>query len=424
MENTQGKDEHRRLCGEAAALSSAAAASSAAVAAAAVPAVPAAAAPPLVVASAVAAVSASAACSSLPACDTLVLGMAYVNEEYGQQRHAHVATSIAVVRDRARLTALERAGHKIISLNHTHSAAQCHPNRHLHACFDRRAAKELAETFGKGKPGWVLSHIFCDYFRFPTQYMRGAYGSFLSSMLPALISGGLMTHASELVLPNLRGLCASLEGKQFQRPNSPDSPLQPCFLDFLPLLAKQYALFTSTSGVPSEELGGYSNSGELKQLHPTHPFVRIRLTDCMPASQRSFDLTFRSKLLPNVQVEPVDAQVQIPPQWLLHASVTLTPKGMAGRMAQKQAEAAAAADAAAEAAALIVAAAAAPSSLDDAVSETDRSVSPLSSHSSDAPASACASSARVTRRTTAMPLISAPDPSVTEVPQAKRRRLK
>jgi hypothetical protein len=360
----------------------------------------------------------------LPACDTLVLGMAYVNAEYGHQRHAHVATSIAVVRDRARLTALEQAGHKIISLNHTHSAEQCLPHRHLHACFDRRAAKELAETFGKGKPGWVLRHVFCDYFRFPTQYMRGAYGSFLSSMLPALISGGLMTHASELVLPNLRGLCAALEGKQFQRPNLPatNSPLQPCFLDFLPLLAKQYALFTSTSGVPSEELGGYSNSGELKQLHPTHPFVRIRLTDCMPASQRSFDLTFRSKLLPNVQVEPVDAQVQIPPQWLLHASVTLTPKGMAGRMAQKQAEAAAAMDAAAEAATLIVAAAAAPSSLDDAASETDRSVSPLSSHSSDPPAAACASSARVTRRTTAMPLISAPDPAVTEVPQAKRRR--
>ena len=131
-------------------------------------------------------------------------------------------------------------------------------------------------------------------------------------MMPALISGGLMTHASELVLPNLKGLCASLEGKQFQRPNSPatNSPLRPCFLDFLPLRAKQYALFTSTSGVPSEELGGYSNSSELKQLHPTHPFVRIRLTDCMLASQRSFDLTFRSKLLPNVPVKPVDAQVQ------------------------------------------------------------------------------------------------------------------
>jgi len=256
---------------------------------------------------------------------TLVLGMAYVNSSYGTR--ARPETTIAVLRDRARLQALEEHGHPDpISLNHTHTAEQCAPKRHLCANFGSRAVKELLASFGPdcGRDDFFLRHVYCDYFRFPGEYMRGAYGSFLSSMLPALISQGLITHESDIVVPNLSGLHEGLDGKQFQRPCAKgSSALIPCYLDFCPLLAEQYPLYAATSCVDSYDLGGYSNAVELKQLHASHPFVRIRLTDCPFGSKQSFAFTFRSKLVEGAHYEEIVERVRQPDTWRLHVEVKL-----------------------------------------------------------------------------------------------------
>ncbi len=225
--------------------------------------------------------------------ETLVLGMAFVREDYGDSARAE--TTIAVLRDRARLLQLEE-GRAIISLNHTHTAEQCTPKRHLYARFDRRAVGELVEKFGKGG-ALALDAIYGDYFRFPGAYMRDAYSEFLRSMLPTLIDRGVMAPHTLLILPNLEGLFKALERATFRRPSDamPAVHSQPCWLRFDPLTAAEYPLYAVTQRVDQQMLGGFSNEREIEQLHPVHPFVSLQVTDCQMQSQQSFALAFRMR---------------------------------------------------------------------------------------------------------------------------------
>jgi hypothetical protein len=208
----------------------------------------------------------------------LVLGMAFISESYAAEgaAAAQQGTTVAVVRDRARLLELEKMGTSVISFNSENTAVQCSPQRHLHARFDRRAVSELIKTFGT-KGQLALDAIYGDYFRFPTAYMRAAFHSFLRSMLPELIQQGVMGIDTQLILPNLRGEDLFTEARAktaFKRSERPNC----CGLSFEPITAQQNPLFVATERVADETvLGGYSNESELEQLHPTHPFMRIRI---------------------------------------------------------------------------------------------------------------------------------------------------
>jgi hypothetical protein len=215
--------------------------------------------------------------------DTLVLGMAFISASYAVEGAASEkqGTTNAGVRDRARLLELEQlSGHKIVSMNDVHSVEQCEPGQHLQARFDRRAVGELIGEFGQD--GWLaLDAIYADYFRFPTAYMRDAYSDFLRSMLPALISSGVMGVGTQLIMPNLAGLLDAMRAdtkRLFQRP----AGLPNCRLAFELIAADENALYVATTaaeGASPDAFGGFTNAREIEQLDTAHPFVRIRIDD-------------------------------------------------------------------------------------------------------------------------------------------------
>ena len=220
----------------------------------------------------------TSAAAAAPACRpplTLVLGMAFVKEDYAEPGAARTDTSIAAMRDRARLLQLEKEGRSIITFNNNNAADQCAPHLHIQARFDQRAVGELIDSFG-GAGQLTFDAIYADYFRFPSEYMRVVYGEFLRSMLPALIKRGVMTSRTELILPNLKGLVGELPPFA-----SPQGPVQ---LQRTPISAADYPLFVATQKVAAEELGAYKNEKQLEQLDPKHPFLRLTQA---PAAQSS-----------------------------------------------------------------------------------------------------------------------------------------
>ena len=233
--------------------------------------------------------SAPAAASSTQ--NVLLLGMAFVTAEYAAaaQRTADVGTTSAPARDRARLLQLQAAHSQmhLITLNQDIDANHCMAKQHVRGAFGQRVAKELRDTFGDS---FVFHRIFLDYFRFPSEYMRGAYSSFLKEMLPKLVGLGLFGVDSQLVVPNLPELLdSSLRGIKFERPASlmegqaaastTKKPTTPCYLRFDPLAAADYPLYAATDLISADTLGGYSNSQEIAQLDKDSPFIRVRLTD-------------------------------------------------------------------------------------------------------------------------------------------------
>jgi hypothetical protein len=203
---------------------------------------------------------------------TLVLGMAYFSESHAAVAAAaeRQGTTTAGLRDRARLLQLEElTGHRIVSMNDVHTAAQCERGQHLQGRFDRRAVDELEGRL-------VLGAIYGDYFRFPGAYMRNSYGEFLRSMLPALIEKGVIGVCSQLILPNLERLFSDVETKLFKLPAGGQ-----CRLTFEPLVAADNPLFVATEAIHDKTvLGGYSNQLELTQLDSTHPFMLLRIVEC------------------------------------------------------------------------------------------------------------------------------------------------
>jgi hypothetical protein len=210
--------------------------------------------------------------------NTLVLGMAFVRKSFAKPSDAKSKTTIAALRDRARLLELEKAGNFIIvSLNKDQIADQCNPQRHLYAHFDRRAVGELIKTFGT-KGQLALDAIYADYFRFPGAYLREAYEPFLRSMLPELIARGVMDLHTQLIIPNLAGLLDGIRVQVFKRPEG----LPDCSLSLEPIVANDYPLFVATTaaeGASPDAFGGFINAREIEQLDAAHPFVRIRIDE-------------------------------------------------------------------------------------------------------------------------------------------------
>lgn len=246
-----------------------------------------------------AAAAASAAASSLPSIDVLILGMAFVSAEFEAMSVARPGTTVSAVRDRARLLELQRKNPhmKIITLNDNQTAEQCAPAQHVHAKFDQRSAKELKGLFSSS-----FRYIYCDYFRFPGEYMRGAYGSFMRSMLPKLIELGLMSFDTELIMPNLSGLLKELQHVRLMSSTTSTSldasaassskattmTTQPCFLHYTSLAAADYPLYAATDRIAPDTLGGFTNLQEIVQLDQLSPFMTIRLTDNERESEKSY----------------------------------------------------------------------------------------------------------------------------------------
>jgi hypothetical protein len=215
----------------------------------------------------------------------LVLGMAFVTAAYaaGAKAGARSETSSAPARDRARLIQLmlDHPEMRLVTLNNNQTAADCAPQRHLAAYFDRKAVPELKKMVA----GAPFKFIFADYFRFPVDYMRSAYGPFTRSLLPALIENGLMDEHTALIMPNLPGLFAGMAGHAYERP-TPEAP--PCYLCFEPLQPNDYALYVATNHLAADLLDGYTNEGQLRSLLSCSPFVSITLTLSSKESQVSF----------------------------------------------------------------------------------------------------------------------------------------
>lgn len=194
---------------------------------------------------------------------TLVLGMAFVNESFVSSSKAQSGTSIAVVRDRARLLELKKMGHEIITLNKDNTPEQCAPQPHVHAAFSRLAVNELLQLCqGRG-----LRAIYADYIRFPGAYNE-AYRSFLKDMLPAMIDKGLVGPSTQLIILNKEDLfqtCPALSA--FTR-----SPLD----------AADYPLYAATDKVDQEQLGAYTN--QTASLPATRPFVCFQQSHQAPSS--------------------------------------------------------------------------------------------------------------------------------------------
>jgi hypothetical protein len=212
--------------------------------------------------------------------NALVLGMAFISAEQATSAAANErsGTTNAGKRDRERLLLLMQAGYRIISMNHSHSAAECEPRQHLSAYFDRRAVAGVIELFGQG----ALDFIYGDYFRFPSAYLHGAYTPFLSSMLPELIRVGVMGPHTQLILPNPANstLFDEIRDKEFVRRllGNPSVTLPSCRLTCEPIPAHKNPLFVVTEQlqlIGHEALGGFTNAGQIEALHSTHPFVRI-----------------------------------------------------------------------------------------------------------------------------------------------------
>jgi hypothetical protein len=212
--------------------------------------------------------------------DTLVLGMAFVCNNFAEQSDAKSQTTIAALRDRARLLELEKAGNfRIVSLNKDQTANQCNPQRHLFAHFDRRAVGELIKTFGT-KGQLSMDAIYADYFRFPGAYLRDAYEPFLRSMLPELIARGVMDLHTQLIIPNFAGLLDGIRVQVFKRAGG----LPDCRLSLEPIVANDYPLFAATTaaeGASPDAFGGFTNAHEIERLHAAHPFVRICIEESL-----------------------------------------------------------------------------------------------------------------------------------------------
>jgi hypothetical protein len=210
----------------------------------------------------------------------LIIGMAYVTTQYAADAQLNVAagTTNAPARDRARILALlnapSRSHWNIITLNKDIDAVHCEPKQHVQGSIGWRLAKELKDTYGEP---FFFRHIFLDYFRFPTEYMREAYSVFVKEMLPKLIQLGLFTDDSELVAPNLQGLLQPLVGVKFQGPaaaaGGARGAASSCYLRFDPLAAADYPLYASTNSIGADVLGNYINQEQIAQLNKLAPFA-------------------------------------------------------------------------------------------------------------------------------------------------------
>ena len=134
-----------------------------------------------------------------------------------------------------------------------------------------------------------LASIMSDYIRFPGEYMtERSYGPFIKSMLPELHRVGLINEHTRIYLPNLPPLFDALRKLQHQlsltrRPKCVSSV--PTRVSITPITASQYPLYVATDTVRTEDLGAFTNMGELRQLDKDHPFLLVEfLLQVSPSS--------------------------------------------------------------------------------------------------------------------------------------------
>lgn len=205
---------------------------------------------------------------SAPSRRVLVLGMAFVNQEHADdaESKAKVETDSSIVRDRARLLALADLGFDVLTMNMAQSEAECEPGRHCEASYGRRAVTKLTKSvFNSSKQPLVLHSMMLDYFRFPGVYMRQAYASVFSEMIPALVECKALTAETVVYIPNLKDLVpAPLKSLKY-------------LLEWRPIPATEYPLFNATDLVADKsKLGNYTNVESIKQLDAKFPFVAAR----------------------------------------------------------------------------------------------------------------------------------------------------
>jgi hypothetical protein len=230
----------------------------------------------------------------------LVLGMAFLNES--RKTAPASGTSVASHRDRARLLKLQEEGYDIISMNKDTVVEHCSPHVHLQSSFSHRAVADLKQLVQR-----PLSFIFADYFRFPSEYLLQSYIPFLRDMLPKLITEGLVTVDTQMIIPWLPlGSASDASERDFRRildstfrsGNAPKQLL--CGSDptnymlFEPIKSDDYPLYTVTEAVGQKDLGNYQNFRQLKSLDPNRPFLRMRLTKSLEDSNRSWNELIKS----------------------------------------------------------------------------------------------------------------------------------
>ena len=117
-------------------------------------------------------------------------------------------TSISSIRDTLRIHALRNfLSTQVYSISNS-SNVGIDNEYHMAGKFGDKAVEELKHKLH----GRKLSCIFGDYFRFPSNYYRVAYKSFLERMLPRLVSCGLVDEETRIIIPKLNPKLNELPG--------------------------------------------------------------------------------------------------------------------------------------------------------------------------------------------------------------------
>eukprot|EP01134_Creolimax_fragrantissima_P002440 CFRG2440T1 len=138
-----------------------------------------------------------------PELNVLLLGMGYASDQITNEFEG---TSNPYVRDVHRIKALEKLGMHVHTINmqlkpEESSGFPEHP-RHIQLYWTggKRAVKQSIDQF----PEEQFKHIFLDYFRFPSEYMRQAYtmSLFKDFILDGLKEYGYLTDDFDIIAPN------------------------------------------------------------------------------------------------------------------------------------------------------------------------------------------------------------------------------
>lgn len=200
----------------------------------------------------------------------LVLGMLQFTEEYiielkdtkaAQNLNSYPST----LRDYHRIQELKRMRkQQVVTISKNHCTHPLSPY-HVEGNFHRRLAKSMKE---KPLVNGPYNLIVGDYFFFPGEYLRLAYGRICDTyngLLPALFKSGMLTSDVEIYLPlppDKHDFPFGSESKEFTV-----SPIQAC----------ENPLVQATNNVPQSKLGTFTNKGQLALLDPKSPFIKLTL---------------------------------------------------------------------------------------------------------------------------------------------------
>lgn len=205
----------------------------------------------------------------------LVLGMIHLSDaEYNRQRQIGVAgTTVSAVRDTARIKALASMLHADV-YSVSWADVPTDPNFHIVGHFGKEVVEELAQRL----QGQKFDLILGDYYRFPSDYFRQAYGSFIKKMWPALLNHGLIDVDTVTILPKLNpGLDTLPGGVSMYDPITMNPQLQTYYIQ-----ARDNPLYTATDQKSVQPFLNASNSEEIgnSTFDRKSPFLMIKLRTC------------------------------------------------------------------------------------------------------------------------------------------------